>query len=144
MSIQRFIGTASICFYASLLFLGCQKPMNQTQNHQEKVMQTTQQEWQEGSEVFFILRNQNIVPVKKAPPDCFYVKGIIEDGKFIPKGNVLGVGELAKSGRYGWLELSSKEFFPMESDKKALTPFVKGYMTDDGFMPSIREIFSEP
>jgi hypothetical protein len=100
--------------------------------------------WHNGTEVFFILRNQQITEVHKETPEDFYIKGLIEDGGFIPKSNVLGIGELARSGRYGWLELISKEFYPMESDKKANTPFVKGYMTDQGFVPSMREVFDEP
>lgn len=98
----------------------------------------------DGTEVFFILFDQKVVEAPKQVPESFYIKGVIEGGQFTPKSDVLGVGELAKEGRYGWLELSSREFYPMESDKKALTPFVKGYMTGKGFMPSMREVFKEP
>lgn len=107
-------------------------------------MLANEQEWQNGSEVFFILNNQQLIEAQKYPPDGFYIKGIIEEQKFIPKSTVLGAGELAKTGRYGWLELHSCTFHPMESDKKALTPFVKGYMTDNGFLPSVRDVFEEP
>lgn len=100
--------------------------------------------WQENTEVFFILRNQQMEEVQKNVPSSFYVKGIITNGEFIPKSGVLGIGELATSGRYGWLELKSKEFYPMESDRKVITPFVKGYMTDNGFVPSVREVFDAP
>lgn len=108
-------------------------------------MQGTEQEaLTDGTEVFFVLRNQQVIQVQKQGPENFYIKGIIEEGEFVPKSGILGNGELAKSGRYGWLELGSREFFPMESDKKASTPFVKGYMTPQGFIPSMREVFSEP
>jgi hypothetical protein len=102
------------------------------------------QEWPNGSEVFFLLHNQKIIEAQKYPPEGFYIRGIIDERKFVPKSTVLGAGELAKSGRFGWLELNSRKFHVMESDKKALTPFVKGYMTDHGFMPSIRDVYQEP
>lgn len=108
----------------------------------------TQENWHDGTEVFFILNTQQIVPVQnKQTPQSFYVKGIIEEGQFNPKSGVLGIGELAgqDAGRYGWLELLSREFYPMESDRKAMTPFVKGYMIPNkGFVPSHRDVFNEP
>lgn len=105
---------------------------------------TSEDQWQNGSEVFYILHNQKIVAAQKQVPEEFYVKGLMEEGEFLPKSGVLGMGDLAKDGRYGWLELHTKEFFPMESDKKAITPFVKGYMTGKGFVPSARDVFEEP
>lgn len=125
-------------------FVSCQKsPTEQGKiSLQEKTMQ--EKEWRDGMEVFFVLHNQELMQVQRQTPEGFYVKGIIVGGQFMPKTTVLGVGDLAQSGRYGWLELNTKEFFPMESPKKALTPFVKGYMTNNGFVPSSREVFSEP
>lgn len=100
--------------------------------------------WQDGSEVFYVLKNQKIVVAEKQMPETFYIKGLIEDGQFIPKSSILGTGDLGKTGRYGWLELRTGSFNPMESPVKAVTPFVKGYMTDRGFVPSVREVFDEP
>lgn len=98
----------------------------------------------DGTEVFFVLSDQQLVHVQKQTPEGFYIKGLIESGEFVPKSPVLGNGELSEKGRYGWLELGSREFFPMESDKRATTPFVKGHMTQKGFVPSLRDVFSEP
>ncbi len=100
--------------------------------------------YQNGSEVFLVLRDQQIQGSQKHPPSTFYIKGLMENNEFVPKSSILGNGELATKGRYGWLELGSCEFFPMESDKRAKTPFVKGYMTPEGFFPSARDVFSEP
>ena len=100
--------------------------------------------WQEGAEIFYVLKDQSSLPVQKNPPTSFYVRGKIERGKFKPDSNVLGLGTLATAGRYGWLELNSKNFFPMESDRKAETPFVKGYLTDAGFTPAEREVIDSP
>lgn len=99
------------------------------------------QVFSDGTEVFFCLKNQSVL---SSAPDGFYVKGIMENGRFNATSNVLGLGQLATSGRYGWVELNSGEFFPMESDQKANTPFVKGYITKDGFIPSEREVIDTP
>lgn len=108
------------------------------------MQETNREQWDNGAEVFLILRDQKLIQASRHAPDSFYVKGIIEEGQFTPKSDVLGVGDLGKAGRYGWLELGSKEFHAMESDKKAQTPFVKGYITEKGFVPSMREVFREP
>lgn len=139
---------ALISIISCFVFAACQKsitPRNMAQSQKGKFMQEeSQEQLQDGTDVFFILRNQELIQSMKHPPDSFYIKGIIENGDFLPRSAILGVGEMAKAGRYGWLELSSREFFPMESDKKAVTPFVKGYMTDKGFIPSVRDVFDEP
>lgn len=100
--------------------------------------------WPDNTEVFFILQNQEVIPAQKQLPNSFYVIGTIKNGDFINKSQVLGLGDLATEGRYGWLELQTKEFCPMDSPKKAITPFVKGYQTKKGFIPSTRDVFSEP
>src|SRR5262245_18717332 len=102
-----------------------------------------EQKWQDSTEVYFLLATQEMIEVKKHPPEGFYVKGVVEGGQFVPKSSILGIGELAKEGRYGWLELNTKEFFPMESDRKATTPFVKGFQTEGGFIPSVRDVFND-
>lgn len=109
-------------------------------------MNDMQMQWQDGTEVFFILHNQQMIPAEKHTPDQFYIKGQISNGAFMPTSEVLGIGEMGtgNDGRYGWLELHSRQFFPMESDKRADTPFVKGYMTKQGFVPSLRDVLSEP
>lgn len=138
---QLTMVTAAI--FVFFLLEGCHKDTslsrmeNQNMHGQEALLQ-------DGSEVFFILLNQQFVAAQKQTPESFYIKGVIEHGEFTPKSEILGIGELAKSGRHGWLELSSREFFPMESGRKATTPFVKGYMQDAGFVPSIRTVFTEP
>lgn len=98
----------------------------------------------EGADVFFLFRTKEIIAAQKTPPEGFYVRGKIERGRFRPKSGVLGVGDLARGGRYGWLELNSKDFFPMESDRKADMPFVKGYVNDNNFIPSERDVIDSP
>lgn len=116
-----------------------------TENPEEGTMDLKiDNHWQEGAEVFFVLKSREVVPSQKAPPTGFYVRGKIERGRFKPKSMVLGIGDLATSGHYGWLELNSKEFFPMESDRKADMPFIKGYIVKDEFKPSERDVIDAP
>lgn len=96
------------------------------------------------SEYFFILSNQHVSLKTKNTPQEFYVIGNIVDNTFVPTSKVLGQGELATTGRKGWLELNSKKFFPEETANRAITPFIQGYMTETGFIPSSREIATSP
>lgn len=99
----------------------------------------------EGQEVYYILSKGEIEPHSKDRPNTFYIEGSIREGRFFPKSKVLGVGDLGKDGRYGWLELNTNEFSPMESGKGAVTPFVKGYQSQSGsFVPSDREVYTTP
>lgn len=108
-------------------------------------MQTQEaNQYSNGDEVFFILQSQQLILAQKTPPKNFYVKGIIENNSFKPTSEVLGAGTLASNGDYGWLEIKSKQFHPMESARTAITPFIKGYMTKAGFIPSEREVFDTP
>jgi hypothetical protein len=147
---KKKIRLGTVIFLSALHILteaGCQKnpETNISHNHIEaKIMQDkSPNPWQDGTEVVFILANQKLIESPRIAPEGFYVRGIMENNQFKPKSAILGIGELATNGRYGWLELISKEFFPMESDRKALTPFVKGYITKTGFIPSVREVFDE-
>lgn len=96
----------------------------------------------EGQEVIFIISNKTIKIKDKELPEEFYVTGKIENGLFIPiNKNILGKGELAKSGRKGWIELNNQEFYLEESGKSAQSPFISVFMNDKGtFVPSRREI----
>lgn len=129
---------------AALLAGGCHRTPGDDLIGEKKYMQGTGQ-LQDGTKVFFILDERQVIPAQKHMPNSFYVEGVIEDGKFVSKSNVMGVGEMAASGeQYGWLELSTVEFHPMESARKAETPFVKGFMTRKKFKPSNREVFNAP
>lgn len=102
---------------------------------------------QEGSEVFLLLAQGEMVPASKSIPQGFYVRGEIRDGKFFPLSEVLGTGDLGttQNGFYGWFELSDRKFYEMQSGRQAQVPFVKGYYSDkNGFLPSVRTIFQAP
>lgn len=128
--------------------LGCQKEIGRAHDvkKEQNMNMNAEQNFQEGSEVFFVVKTRELIPSQKATPEGFYVKGKIERGRFKPKSGVLGIGNLANEGdgRFGWLELNSKEFFPMESSRKADMPFLKGYMIEEEFKPSEREVIDMP
>ena len=132
-------------FLSFILFIitSCNKNLHHS-NFGEQTMQASFYESLEGHEVLFILRSQSVKKRDSEIPLDFYVLGKIADGQFISTSDVLGQGDLANSGRKGWLELNSKEFFPEESGRRAQTPFVSGYMTDKGFLPSKRKIAITP
>ena len=115
------------------------------QNVENRAVNTQlNQDWVDGTDLFFLLLPQKIVIAEKNPPEGFYVKGLVNNKKFKPTSQVLGIGEMASSGRYSWLEINTQEFHAMESDKKAVTPFVKGYMTPKGFLPALRDVIDAP
>lgn len=70
----------------------------------------------------------------------FYVRGHKHDGDFTPHGEVMGSGELGTAGQPGWMELSSGQFHPMHAAQSPKSPYVNGFMTSNGFVPSTREI----
>lgn len=102
-----------------------------------------------GSDVFLSLANGRLLPIDKAAPSGFYLRGELDGGKFTPTSKqILGEGTLATptaTNKYGWFELSDLQFFEMQSGRQAQSPFVKGYWSKEtGFIPSSREIFSTP
>ncbi len=131
--------------------MGCKKPVTSAEHELylhsgENGMDINDKTSLEGREVFFVFGTRSYVEAGPEIPSGFYAKGQIVNNKFVPTSGVLGVGDLAKNGgRYGWLELNTKNFFPMESDQEAQVPFVKGYLQrEEVFVPSNREIYSSP
>jgi hypothetical protein len=100
-------------------------------------------QFQDKQTVFFILKNGAMCTTKdNFDPETLYVKGSMENGQFIVdvKNGVQGDGPLSQSGRQGWLEICSGEFFPDETGKAPVSPYVNGYMTNEGFIPSSKII----
>lgn len=94
----------------------------------------------ENLSVFFRLIDGKILTLGEQEPSSFYVKGHLENGRFIVESQVLGAGQLASSGRPGWMELPSGEFFSQEVMRGVISPYVNGFMTNNGFVPSSREV----
>ena len=141
---------ATMIISSSTFITSCSRPLTAPINHlnSEKTImeQIDPKALQDGTEVFFVFSNQQFIEATTEIPKGFYIKGAMAGGKFAPSSGVLGIDDLATSGgRYGWLELNSQQFFPMESDQEAQTPFVKGYLSQTKtFLPSHREVFQTP
>ncbi len=66
----------------SLCVGGCQKTggLSVDQNIENKAANVQlNQDWVEGTELFFLLLPQKIVMAEKNPPDGFYVKGLVNN-----------------------------------------------------------------
>ena len=94
----------------------------------------------ENQKVFFVLADSKKVAQSSGVPSSFYVGGYEKDGTFVAETNVLGEGELIMQGRRGWLELSSGNFHSMHAAQSPISPYVDGVMTENGFVPSTREV----
>lgn len=87
--------------------------------------------------VFYVLKDSTILSETDSVPDSFYLVGHMENGRFILDQNrVLGEGKFAKEGRPGWLEISNNQFYSQETPRSVTSPYIKGYMTTVGFVPS--------
>jgi len=94
----------------------------------------------ENNEVIFSLNERGMISPKGAHPTGFYVRGHMQGDQFVAESEVLGDGELGSTGQPGWLELSNGKFFPMHTAMSPHSPYVRGYMTSHGFVPSTREL----
>ncbi len=132
---------------ALLSILSCtgRVAVNGSENSTGKMMDYQNQvsQFQEKQTVFFILKNGAMCTANdNLDPKILYVKGHMENGYFIVdvKSGVQGDGQLSQSGRQGWLEIGSGEFFPDETGKAPISPYVNGHMTNEGFIPSSKAI----
>jgi hypothetical protein len=74
-------------------------------------------------------------------PVGLYVSGVIEGGRFVPEGDVLGQGPIGASGTPGWLELLDGGFHPRHEGREPGRPYVAGTMTAEGvFSPGSRQV----
>ena len=71
----------------------------------------------------------------------FYLRGRKEGGQFIPRSQVMGEGSFATEGMPGWFELSTGTFFRQQTAQAPVSPYVVGFMTPEGFVPSRREVY---
>jgi hypothetical protein len=94
---------------------------------------------EDNGDVIFTFKGAQVGPAK-ASPATFHVRGRMIDGKFKPEGEVLGEGSFEVEGQAGWMELSSGKFYPFHAARSPTSPYVKGHMTQQGFVPSTREV----
>lgn len=74
-------------------------------------------------------------------PTGLYVSGVIEGGRFVPEGDVLGQGLIGAPGTPGWLDLLEGGFHARKDGHEPGRPYVEGTMTAEGlFSPASRQV----
>lgn len=94
----------------------------------------------DNQKMFFVLSEAKMVSQSSGAPSSFYVSGYVKDGRFVAETKVLGEGEMATDGQRGWLELTSGKFYAMHTAQAPVSPYVDGAMTQNGFVPSTRDV----
>ncbi len=90
---------------------------------------------------FMTLADGSIHLAAEGEPSGLYVKGVVEAGRFVPEGEILGEGQLAAEGAAGWLELLDGNFYSEEAGREPMRPYVEGAMDIDGvFRPTTRRV----
>ena len=89
------------------------------------------------NEVYFSFEQKSL---SSDNTEGFYVRGHLSDKTFVATSEVLGDGEFGNSGQPGWIELSDGKYYPMHTARSPRSPYVKGFMTPDGFKPQSREV----
>lgn len=93
----------------------------------------------ESNTAYFLLKDGSVH--EGAAPDGLHVKGRLDNGQFIPEGDIAGEGPLADAGQPGWLELRDGSFHGDQTGRPPFPPYVRGYQTPDGdFRPSSRTV----
>lgn len=75
-------------------------------------------------------------------PAGLYVTGHLADQGFVPTGRTIeGEGKVGDAeGTPGWMELLTGQFFGAMTARAPGRPYVEGTMTDEGFVPSSRDV----
>lgn len=90
---------------------------------------------------YLLLTDGSVHTDAAAPSSGFHVTGDVEGQVFLPKGDVLGDGELATFGSPGWMELAGGVFQSDRVAREPFPPYVRGFRDDDGrFAPSTRTV----
>lgn len=76
------------------------------------------------------------------PPSGLYIEGFLDADRFVPTGRQIeGDGPIGHAeGTPGWMELATGQFFGAMTARAPARPYVEGTMTEEGFVPSSRDI----
>lgn len=94
----------------------------------------------DGASVYLDLSTLHVVPMVDQVPSGFYVVGVLSQGLFVPKSDVLGEGDFASQGQAGWLELASGKFYSLQTGRAPQSPYINGFLAGAGFVPSSTQI----
>lgn len=91
--------------------------------------------------MYYIIEDSKLKPAEKQESDHFYVKGHFEGDRFVAASQILGDAPLSSQGTPGWFELSKQHFYSQQTAQAPVSPYVIGYMTPKGFVPSKKDIY---
>lgn len=91
--------------------------------------------------MYYVIEDSQLKLAEKQENDRFYVKGHFEGDRFVVSGQILGDAPLSTLGTPGWFELSSQHFYSQQTAQAPVSPYVIGYMTPKGFVPSKKDIY---
>jgi hypothetical protein len=94
----------------------------------------------DGDGAYVLLADGSLHRLGPEPPGAFHVVGKMEGESFVPEREVRGGSALATSGQPGWMELLTGSFQPQQTSRPPFKPYVRGYMTPEGFVPSTRQV----
>lgn len=95
----------------------------------------------EGDDMYYVIENNQLKEARTQDPERFYVKGHFEEGRFVVSGQLMGDAPMATSGTPGWFELSTQHFYSQQTAQAPISPYIIGYMTPHGFVPSKKDIY---
>jgi hypothetical protein len=95
----------------------------------------------DGENMYYVLEDSKLKQVQQQEAGRFYIKGYFEDKRFFATSQVLGDGILATDGTPGWYELSSQHFYSQQTAQAPISPYLVGYMTPQGFVPSKKDVY---
>ena len=91
----------------------------------------------DGTTTLLILDELLFVADTGQTPKGFFLRGVMENGLFIPDDKGLqGSATSPVGGTPGWVELHTGRFLPAMTARAPAKPFIEGRMTKVGFFPS--------
>ena len=98
-----------------------------------------QQKLTDGS--YFLTFPENVFEIKKPENNQkLFLQVSVKEGRVQADPRVQGEAELQSEGTPGWYELGAQKFFPMQTAKAPASPYLEGFLTDSGFIPSARRV----
>ena len=90
---------------------------------------------------YLVLTDGSIHDGGSYPAASLYVKGTLDQGRFMPQGDIEGEGALGEAGQPGWMELADGAFHGDMTSRPPFPPFVRGFRSPQGeFRPKSRQV----
>lgn len=90
---------------------------------------------------FFFTFPENIFePEHPTNPQQLFLRVNVKGGRVVTDPRIEGEADLPAQGTPGWYELGARKFFPTQTAKSPASPFLEGFLTENGFVPSTRQV----